>query len=410
MRTPWYKKIGPATLIAAAFIGPGTVTVCTLAGVGFGFDLLWALLLSMIATVVLQEMAARLGLITGNGLAAALRSQTSNPKLRNIALALVFAAIIIGNSAYEAGNISGGELGLAQLIPNSEFSVFGQNIDSLVLAIGLIAFILLYIGTYKVLERVLIGLVLLMSLSFLVTAILTGPELMPILKGLFTPTFPDGSLFTVIALIGTTVVPYNLFLHASLVKEKWQDASDLRWVRRDTVIAIVVGGLVSMAILICGAALQGMQISSAADLGKGLEPLFGSYAKYFISIALFAAGITSAITAPLAAAYVARGCFGWDASLKDKRLRAVWMIVLLVGVFFATVGSSPIAIIQFAQVANGIVLPLIAIFLLWAVNRSELMNKYINTRFQNILGLLIVLICLLLSGRTLYKLIEGWIA
>ena len=149
MRKAWYKKIGPATLIAAAFIGPGTVTVCTLAGVNFGMNLLWALLLSMLATIVLQEMAARLGLITGKGLAEAIRSQLSNSGLRNTALILVFAAIIIGNSAYEAGNISGGVLGLRELIPNTQFSLFGFPLESLVIVIGLVAFILLYLGTYK---------------------------------------------------------------------------------------------------------------------------------------------------------------------------------------------------------------------------------------------------------------------
>jgi Mn2+/Fe2+ NRAMP family transporter len=165
-----------------------------------------------------------------------------------------------------------------------------------------------------------------------------------------------------------------------------------------------------MAILLCGAALQGMSVNSAADLGKGLEPLLGGFAKYFIALALFAAGITSAITAPLAAAYVARGCFGWDAGLKDLRFRSVWMIVLFVGVFFALSGSSPIAIIQFAQIANGIVLPLIAIFLLWAVNKKGLLGQFVNTKLQNLLGLLIILICVLLSGRTLYKLITTWLA
>ncbi|MDC7998104.1 Nramp family divalent metal transporter [Gilvibacter sediminis] len=408
MRTPWYKKIGPATLIAAAFIGPGTVTVCTLAGVNFGMNLLWALLLSMIATIILQEMAARLGLITGNGLAAALRAQIANKTLRNTALFLVFSAIIIGNSAYEAGNISGGVLGLRELIPNTQFSLLGYKLESLVLLIGVVAFFLLYIGRYKILERVLMGLVLVMSLCFLITAVLTAPDLIPLLKGLFIPSSPGDSLFTIIALIGTTVVPYNLFLHAALVSEKWSQSNDLKWVRRDTVIAVGVGGLVSMAILVCGAALQGMAVNSAADLGKGLEPLLGGFAKYFIAIALFAAGITSAITAPLAAAYVARGCFGWNASLKDKRFRAVWMAVLFIGVFFALTGSSPIAIIQFAQVANGIVLPLIAIFLLWAVNRSGLLGKFVNSTLQNLLGIAIIGVCLLLSGRTLYKLLLSW--
>jgi NRAMP (natural resistance-associated macrophage protein)-like metal ion transporter len=103
----WFKNIGPGPLVAAAFIGPGTVTVCTLAGVNFGFSLLWAMVLSILATVILQEMAARLGIVSQKGLSEVIRSQISNPLLRTMAIILILSAIVIGNAAYEAGNISG---------------------------------------------------------------------------------------------------------------------------------------------------------------------------------------------------------------------------------------------------------------------------------------------------------------
>ncbi len=408
MKTSLFKNIGPGTLVAAAFIGPGTVTACTQAGVQFGYALLWALLLSMIATMVLQEMAARLGIISGKGLAAAIKDQISIPWVRVLAIVLIFSAIIIGNSAYEAGNITGGALGLQAIIPNSTAYIAGVAINTPVILVGVIAFVLLYLGNYKVLERSLIGLVLLMSVSFILAAILTGPAILDVFSGLFIPTQPKDSLFTIIALIGTTVVPYNLFLHASLVREKWNSSSDLKHVRKDTLVSIALGGLVSIAIVICGAGIQGNQIESAVDLAKGLAPLYGNYATYFIGIALFAAGITSAITAPMAAAYVARGCFGWDKSLKDKRFRAVWIFVLLMGVVFSLVGKSPIQVIYFAQVANGLLLPLIAVFLVWVANNSNLMGNYKNKLWQNAVGIVIIAICLLLSYRTLTKVIGAW--
>ncbi|MBT8385313.1 MAG: Nramp family divalent metal transporter, partial [Bacteroidia bacterium] len=179
----WIKNIGPGTLVAAAFIGPGTVTLCTLAGVNFGLTLLWAMVLSIIATIVLQEMAARLGIISQKGLSEVIREEIKNPLVRKVTIFLILSAIVIGNAAYEAGNISGGILGLETIVPNNKIDIGGYSLNILSIVIGMIAFILLYIGNYKFLERALIGLVLLMSFSFLITAIMTKPDMLAVLKG-----------------------------------------------------------------------------------------------------------------------------------------------------------------------------------------------------------------------------------
>ena len=391
-----FKKIGPGVLIAAAFIGPGTVTACTLAGVGFGYALLWAMLLSIIATVVLQEMSARLGIITQNGLADAIKNELKTPWIRMLLIGIVLAAIVIGNAAYEAGNIGGATLGMDALF-GEEYSTFYPFV------IGGLAFILLYMGSYKAMEKVFVTLVLIMSLSFLLTAIITKPNILEIVKGMFVPSVPDGSILMIIALVGTTVVPYNLFLHASLVSEKWKSKEDLPAARKDTIISIALGGMVSMAIVIAATAIPGKEVTNVMDLAKGLEPLYGNSAKYFMGIGLFAAGVTSAITAPLAAAYVASSCFGWNSGLKDLKFRIVWMIILGLGIFFLSFGIKPIEIIKFAQVANGILLPVIAIFLLWIVNKSSVMGKYRNTKTQNILGLVIIVLAVVLGVKSIFE-------
>ena len=277
----WLKNSGPGPLIAAAFIGPGTVTVCTLAGVGFGFALLWTIVLSIFATIVLQEMSARLGIITQKGLSEIIKTEIKHPVFKFLAIGLILSAIVIGNAAYEAGNITGGVLGLETIVGNPSFEIGDFSINILSLIIGSIAFILLYIGNYKVIEKALISLVILMSLAFLITAIITKPNILQILKGAFIPKFPKDSLLTIIALIGTTVVPYNLFLHAALVKEKWKTKNDLQFARKDTIIAVILGGLVSMCIIISAASIQSEDVKNAADLAKGLEPLFGSFANIF---------------------------------------------------------------------------------------------------------------------------------
>ncbi|TVZ55906.1 NRAMP (natural resistance-associated macrophage protein)-like metal ion transporter [Lutibacter sp. Hel_I_33_5] len=398
-----FRNIGPGTLVAAAFIGPGTVTLCTLAGVNFGMNLLWAMLLSILITIFLQEMAARLGIISQKGLSEVIREEIKHPIIRQLIIMLILAAIVVGNASYEAGNISGGILGLEAVFGKIGFEFGAFSLNMMSVFIGVIAFILLYIGNYKFLEKTLITLVLLMSVSFLITAIVTKPNIISIIKGMFIPQFPDKSLLTIIGLIGTTVVPYNLFLHAALVKERWKTSKDLSFAKKDTIISIFLGGLVSMAIIISAAAIPSGQINNAVDLAKGLEPLYGSFAKYFMSLGLFAAGITSAITAPLAAAYVAKGCLGWKDGLKSKKFRAVWIFILLIGVIFSSIGIKPIEIIKFAQVANGMLLPIIAGILLWIMNKKSVLGNFKNTKIQNFIGILILGISLFLGLKSILK-------
>ena len=406
MNKSWLKNMGPGTLVAAAFIGPGTVTLCTLAGVNFGFNLLWAMVLSIFATIILQEMAARLGIISQKGLSEVITSEIQNPIINKLMILLILSAIVIGNATYEAGNISGGILGLETIVGEHKMNIAGFSLNLLSILIGLISFVLLYVGNYKFLEKVLVGLVLVMSTSFLISAFLTKPMMLDILKGIFIPSTPEGSLLTIIGLIGTTVVPYNLFLHASLVKERWNDQNDLKVVQKDTIVSIVLGGLVSMSIIISASSITAGDISDASDLAKSLAPLYGEFATYFLGIGLFAAGITSAITAPLAAAYVARGCFGWKKGMRTTQFRSVWICILLLGVFFSSLEIKPIEIIKFAQISNGILLPVIAGVLLWVVNKKSVLGSFVNSKTQNILGILILLTTIFLGFRGLDKVFQ----
>lgn len=401
------KNVGPGVLVSAAFIGPGTVTVCTLAGVNFQYALLWALLLSIISCVILQEMAARLGIITQKGLSETIKAEIKNPVLKVLGVLLIFSAIVVGNAAYEAGNITGAVLGITALSSPFFLEIRGFSLNMWSPIVGGISFVLLAIGNYKILERVFIGLVVLMSLSFLVTAFLTQPDLMEIFKGMFIPTTGSAGIITVIALVGTTVVPYNLFLHASLVGEKWKDPSQLKVARRELTIAIVVGGAVSMAIIISAAASNLTHVTSAGDLAVGLEPLFGRFASWFMALGLLAAGITSSITAPLAAAYVVKGFLGWEKGLKSFKFKTVWASILLLGIIFSSLQLKPIELIQFAQMTNGLLLPVIAIFLFWIVNKTSVMGEYRNSLLQNILGLLIIATTIFLGAKSIYTVLQG---
>ncbi|MFH0759190.1 MAG: Nramp family divalent metal transporter [Bacteroidota bacterium] len=399
------RSIGPAALVTAAFIGPGTVTTCTLAGAGYGYALLWALLFSVIATMVLQEMAARLGIIARKDLGEALRAHFPSGVGRIISMLLVVSAIGIGNAAYETGNILGGVLGLEALI--GKFTLFPSGsiaVHPWGPLIGMVAFMLLWLGNYKKLERILVALVILMSVVFLGTMIFLAPPVGEIMRGLFVPKIPVGAVLMVAGLVGTTVVPYNLFLHSAIVQEKWQGEADLKAARLDIRVSILLGGIVSMSIVITSAMAffgSGTEILDASQLGLQLKPILGNWATGFISIGLIAAGLTSAITAPLAASYAICGIMGWKKELKSGRFRSVWMLILGVGIILSALGLKPVPVIVFAQAANGILLPIIAVYLLWVVNDRKLLGKHQNKLFMNTVGVLVVLVALFLGLRSL---------
>ena len=399
------SKVGPGALIAAAFIGPGTVTVCSIAGNSFGYSLLWAIFTSLIIAFILQEMSIRVGIISKKGLTELIKDETKNSYLKNILLILIFIAIIIGNTAYEAGNISGAILGMESLIGTLSYNFNDFSINLLSIIIGSLAFLILFIGNYKFLEKVLISIVLIMSFSFVISAIITKPDINKIIEGFIKLKTPQNSFLTILGLIGTTVVPYNIFLHSSLVKKKWKKTKDLKIAKIDLLIAIIMGGLISISIIITSASISSTSISNAADLALSLEPVYGSFSKFLISLGMISAGLTSAITAPLAASFVACGCFGWKANLKSLKFRFIWIIILIIGTIISSTGIKLILIIQFAQIANAILLPVIIFILYYVMNDKKIFGYYSNSFFQNLIGLLIIVLTVFLSIKTISTLI-----
>ncbi|MEE4146578.1 MAG: Nramp family divalent metal transporter [Halieaceae bacterium] len=392
---PSRSKFGPGILVAAAFIGPGTVTTASIAGAQYGFALLWALVFSVFATIMLQEMAARLALVTRQGLAEALRSSYSDSWLGTAAVVLVVAAVGVGNAAYQTGNITGAALGLE--------SISGVGLGWWAILVGVVAGVLLASGTYASIEKLLIGLVVLMSVVFVLTLAMVRPSLQAMLGGLLVPSLPPGSLLTVMALIGTTVVPYNLFLHASAVQEKWPPGVSTRQAlhesRIDTSLSIGLGGLITLAIMSTSAAafFGGDTAFSATSMSRQLEPLLGAGARYFFAAGLFAAGLSSAVTAPLAAAYAVCGVLGWPRDLRGRHFRMVWFSVLLCGTVFSAVGIKPLLAILFAQAANSFLLPFCAVFLLMIMNRRDVLGEFGNKPLANALGALVVLVTVALG-------------
>lgn len=391
---------GPGLLVAAAFIGPGTVTASTLAGANFGYALIWALVFATLATIVLQDMAARLGAGAKLGLGEALIQSAPNQVVKWALGTLVFAALLIGNSAYEGGNLSGGALGMDALLAGASP---GQN--GLVAILATIAGGIILFGKYDVLEKFLIGLVLLMSAAFILSVIFVRPDFAAWLRGL-VPSIPDGGTLTAIALIGTTIVPYNLFLHAAAARRKWPNGQSTKQARQESALSIGLGGLVSILILSTAASSlfkSGLEVSNAADMARAIEPAFGWGARYLVGIGLFAAGLTSAITAPMATAFALSELLGGDEQRRARLFRGTALFVVCVGAIISLSGIRPVSLILIAQYANGLLLPIIAVFLLYVMNRRDLLGAHANSFKANAIGSAVVLITLGLGVRSILR-------
>jgi Mn2+/Fe2+ NRAMP family transporter len=394
-------------LVTAAFIGPGTVTACASAGIGFGYALLWALVFATIATIVLQAMAARVAIVTHKGLAEAIVAAAANPALRWAVAALIFASLAIGNSAYQAGNISGTSAGLKLV----GLTALPPSLTAL--AIGALAALLVILGKPAWLEKLLIGLVLAMSLAFAGGLAVIDVDWTAAARGL-VPALPADSLFTAIALIGTTVVPYNLFLHAASVRDTFAaDAQGLAASSLDTGLSVALGGLLSMAIVIMGAATAQTTGSGAGpldDVALRLESLFGAPARIVFALGLIGAGFSSSLTAPLATGYVLAEMIGGngDPARRARIFKRTALVVIAIGTGFAVFAVNPVQLILIAQTANGLLLPILAGFLLWVAARRESLGAFANGPLANLAGGAVVLVCTGLGLRLILRSAGLW--
>ncbi len=385
------------SVIAAAFIGPGTVTTATKAGATFGFDLLWALAFSTFACLLLQEAGARITISSGMNLGQTIAKQFEGRASKTAVLILIIGAIIIGCAAYETGNILGATVGLSLIF--KEIPAYG-----LVLGMGIMAFIALSLKSINLIAKVMGFVVLLMGIAFITTTMYLKPDFTEILKGIAIPKLPatSGAGLIVLGLIGTTVVPYDIFLGSGVIEKK-QKISDMRL---GISVAVIMGGIISMAILTVGTSIEG-EFSYEA-LTDTLKSRIGSWATLVFGFGMFAAGFSSAITAPLASALTAKSLFENENNkdkwtTQSKYFNSVWFVVLITGLFFGLINIKPIPAIILAQALNGFILPFISIFLIFVVNDRKFMKENINSWLSNILMGIVVWITLILGFINIFR-------
>lgn len=366
-------------MISAAFIGPGTVTTAVAAGVQYQLNLLWAVSFATVGCFVLQEVSARITIASGISFGDTLIKKFGSSRGKQLQW-LIGGAVILGCAAYEAGNILGAVSGMALMT--------GINSALLTIIICLAAAFILWWGGKQWIANIMTLLVLLMGIAFATLAAYQDVSPDAILKAAFVPTVPIGSEMILLGLVGTTIVPYNIFIGSGISK-----GQTIPLMRIGLAISILIGGLITAAILIAGVSIS--DFSSFEMLYQSIRTQVGTWGGVALALGLFAAGFSSAITSPYAASVVSSTVFGHQSKIAH---RGIWLSVLLIGFAFGISQVKPIPVILAVQAINGLILPLVAGYLIIIVNDRDLIpEKYGHPWWYNLILLLTFAITLLLG-------------
>lgn len=396
-----FADMGPAAIVTSAFIGPGTITTTTLAGVNYRYELLWTILFSGLALLILMEMSSRIGIISNHDISEGAIASFPNSKIaKGIILTLIVITLFATAFGFEAGNLIGGSLGLADALNIPQWAA--------AVVLGGAAFYAVVVGTAKTLETLMSIFVGLMGFIFVLTMFLVTPNYGEVLTGFIPTNIPEGSGVTIIALIGTTLIGINLLMQAVTAAEKWNSPEDLEASKFDTGFNVGIGIIITAAIIISSGTViygTGTVVDTPLVFSRMLEPVLGSYARIIGNVGIAAAGLSSAIATPLILKVVLARVFRWDAN--DIKARAAGGGAVIFGTIFAAFGTSPTQIIVFASAFSGLFLPIVAILIMIAANNAKLMGEYKNTLFQNILGGFATLVTLGLGINSLLSFFEN---
>ncbi|MEI8202541.1 MAG: Nramp family divalent metal transporter [Bacteroidota bacterium] len=403
-RKSFFKKLG----IFLAILGPGIITgsvdndaggitTYSVAGAMYGYNLIWTLIPSFIVLVVIQEMNARMGIVTGKGLADLIRENAGVKITFFIFIGLLIADI--GNTTTEFAGVAG------------SMEVFGVSKYISVPIVGLLIWFLVVKGTYKIAERIF----LLFSISLLmyvVSAIMGKPHWSEIGHSIIHPQmeFNTQSIAMVIGIIGTTIAPWMQFYMQSSVIEKGLKMKNYKYSLIDIVVGCVATVVVAFFIIVaCASTLHesGIQINEAKDAALALKPLAGAFASQVFSFGLFIASIFSATILPLATAFYVCEAFGFEAGIdkkwdEAKEFYILYTGILIVGALIILLPNAPLIFISlWSQVINGLLLPVVLVCMILLVNNKKIMGKYVNKPINNIIGWGAIVILIGLSAALL---------
>ncbi len=384
--------LGPGIITGSVDNDAGGITTYSVAGALYGYGLIWTLIPSFVVLIVIQEMNARMGIVTGKGLADLIRENAGMKITFFIFLGLLFSGI--GNTTTEFAGVAG------------SMEVFGVNKYFSVPIVAVLVWILVVKGTYKIAERIF--LVFSISLlTYVVSAIMGKPDWGKIGTAIIHPQLDlnTKSLAMVIGLVGTTIAPWMQFYMQSSVIEKGLKMKNYRYTLTDIIVGCIITVVVAFFIMVaCASTLypNGIQINEAKDAALSLKPLAGNLASQVFAFGLFIASIFSATILPLATAFFVCEAFGFEAGLDKKWDEAMEFYILYTGILIVSAfiilipGAPLIQISLWSQVINGILLPVVLVSMMLLINKKKIMGAYINKQFTNIIGwsAVVILICL----------------
>jgi NRAMP (natural resistance-associated macrophage protein)-like metal ion transporter len=385
--------LGPGIITGSVDNDAGGITTYSIAGAQYGYGLIWTLIPSFVVLVVIQEMNARMGIITGKGLADLIRENSGIKITFFIFVGLLLSGI--GNTTTEFAGVAG------------SMEVFGISKYISVPIIGVMVWFLVVKGTYKIAERIF--LIFSMSLlTYVVSAFMGKPDWKEIGYAVINPKMEisTGSMTMIIALVGTTIAPWMQFYMQSTVIEKGLKMKHYKYTLADLIIGCIITVVVAFFIMVaCGSTLypNGIVINEAKDAAISLRPLAGNLASYVFAFGLFIASIFSATILPLATAYFVCEAFGFETGIDKKwdEAREFYILytgILVISVIIILIPNAPlIPISLWSQVINGILLPVVLVSMMILVNKKKIMGNYVNGRTTNFIGWCAVIILIALS-------------
>jgi NRAMP (natural resistance-associated macrophage protein)-like metal ion transporter len=389
--------MGPGLIAGMAGNDAGGITTYTVVGATTGLSLLWLFPVMIVILAVVQEMVARLGVVTGQGLSDLIRDRFGVRWTAFAMLVLLIANVAQTITEFAGISAAGSVVGIPPLV--------------LVPASAILLWALVLFASRKTVERVFVLVVALFAL-YVVSAVLAHPDWREVGRALVSPTFPTdpATLLLVVALVGTTITPFMQFYLQSAVAEKGIGSDELPLERADAVVGSAWTNVVAAFIVVAVAAtlfLDGIEVATAADAAAALEPVAGGLASLLFAIGLFGASMLAATILPITTAFVICEAFGWESGVGQRFRDApaffgIFTLLLVIGAFVVLIpGLDLIPLIIGTQYLQGLLLPIVLVFIVLLVNDRRLMGRFANGRVLNVLawgciGLVVVLDVVLL--------------
>jgi NRAMP (natural resistance-associated macrophage protein)-like metal ion transporter len=389
----FFALIGPGIITSNVDNDAGGITTYSLAGAKYGLSLLWTLIPILAALIIIQEMCARMGVVSGKGLSDLIRERFGAKVTFYLMIVLFFANM--GNTLSEFAGVA------------ASLEIFGVSKYISVPLGAAFVWRLVVKGNYKSVEKAFL-IACVFYVSYIISGFLIKPNWSVIMTAFVTPTvtFDAGWLMMAIGVVGTTIAPWMQFYLQSSVVDKGIKAQNYKYTRMDVIFgSFMVNVVAFFIIMLCAVTLytNGLRIESAKDAALALAPLAGSYCAWLFAFGLLNASLFAASILPLSTAYTICEAFGWESSLNTKFVEApqfygLYTLIIFLGAGIILLPNIPlISIMFYSQVINGILLPFVLIFMLLLINDRKIMGDYINGKIMNIISWVTVAVLISLS-------------